>query len=69
MILYAVEYRGKITNNMWSIVSIWKDQDSAEKEKGQCIENWKEHEEMHFSEYRIKKIDTDSNDPIYDYDK
>lgn len=66
MTIYAVEVKGDITNNEWSIVTIWRNVDDAEKAmrnyKLNCTDNDID------SEYRIKELDTD-NDCVYDYDE
>lgn len=64
MILYAIEYKGELSNYDWSIVTIWNNQDSAKKEMNQYISNYSKNEgEM--PEYRIKEIDTDK-ECVYD---
>lgn len=65
MILYAVECKGDITNNEWSIVTIWKDLDTASNYMRKYEFNAEENDTN--LKYRIKSLDTD-NDCIYDYD-
>lgn len=65
MILYAVEYNGALTNYEWSIVTIWKEQSSAQKEMDKYISNWPQHSQP---DYRIIEIDTDKENCVYDCD-
>lgn len=66
MKLYAIEVKGNITNNDWSIVTIWKSEDKANDVMKEYSANSTEKDcDL---EYRIKIIDTDSDECIYDYD-
>ena len=66
MILYAVHYKGPITSNDWSIVTIHSTREAAIKHKNiyekRTIEN-----NIQDAEYQIIEIDTNNIDPIYDY--
>lgn len=66
MIIYAVETRGEITHNDWSIVTIWNNKEQAEKAKVHYVQNCSNNEID--LEYRIKKLDTDNN-CIYDFEE
>lgn len=66
MILYAVEVTGAVTNNEWSIVTIWDNEESAKQAKTHYEFNCKKNDVD--SEYRIKELDT-NNKCIYDYEK
>lgn len=67
MIIYSVEVKGDITNDDWSIVTIWKSEEDAIKAKEKYITNCSNNEVD--LEYRIKELDTDS-ECIYDcYDE
>ncbi len=67
MILYAVECNGEITGYDWSIVTIWKNKDDANNAMNIYKRNVQETHAS--SDYRIKEIDTDSEEScIYDYD-
>ena len=64
MKIYATEYKGELSNNEWSIVTIWKTKELAIKAKNSYELNWPKD---NIPEYRITEIDTDSsNDCIYD---
>lgn len=66
MILYAIECKGDITNNDWSIVTIWKDLDTASNHMRRYEFNAEENDAE--LKYRIKLLDTD-DDCVYDYDE
>lgn len=69
MILYSVNYYGPNTNYEWSIVTIHKSLEGAEKAKSKYEENWRDNRSEIDYKYRIVEIDTDSpGDCIYDYD-
>lgn len=68
MILYSINYKGPITHYEWSIVTIHKSLEGAEKAKVK-YENNHENNITSDYEYRIVEIDTDyPSDCIYDYD-
>lgn len=68
MKLYTVNYKGSITNYEWSIVTIHKTLQSAEKAVKMYNLNWSEHD-LDKPKYVIYVIDTDvDKDIIYDYD-
>lgn len=63
MILYSVNYKGPISSYEWSIVTIHKTIEGANK----ALERYNHNCEIGGytdSEYEIIKIDTDSNDDI-----
>lgn len=63
MILYSVNYKGPISSNEWSIVTIHKTIEGANK----ALERYNHNCEIGGytdSEYKIVKIDTDFNDDI-----
>lgn len=66
MILYAVEVVGTVTNDEWSIVTIWNNGELAKQAKAHYESNCKKIDTD--SVYRIKKLDTD-NECIYDYEE
>lgn len=69
MILYSVNYRGPITSDGWSIVTIHKSLEGAEKAKAQYEQNMKDGNNYNY-EYRIVEIDTDyPTDCVYDYER
>lgn len=68
MILYSTNYKGPLSNDEWSIVSIHKSFEGAEKARKQYIKNNKENNRDNY-EYCIAEINTDtSNDCIFNYD-
>lgn len=68
MILYSVNYKGDLSNYEWSIVTIHKSLEGAEKAKSEYERNWTNNRPEADCEYRIIEIDTDSeSDCIYDY--
>ena len=70
MILYSVNYRGHISSGDWSIVTIHKSLEGAEKAKAQYEQNMKDGSNYYDYEYRIVEIDTDyPSDCVYDYDR
>ena len=69
MILYSVNYRGPVTSGEWSIVTIHKSLEGAEKAKAKYENN---HMDNIYSDYkyRIVEIDTDyPSDCVYDFDR
>lgn len=69
MILYSVNYKGSLTNDEWSIVTIHKSEEGA-KEAMERYESNVATNGVFDVEYKIVEIDTDSDyDCIYDYDK
>lgn len=68
MILYNVNYRGPLSNNEWSIVSIHKTLEGAKKAREQYLKNNKENNNRDDYEYCIAKINTDDyNDCVFNY--
>lgn len=68
MKLYSVNYRGPLSNNEWSIVTIHKTLESAEAAKHKYTENY-HNSDVYDSEYIIYIIDTDvDDDVVYDYE-
>lgn len=68
MILYSVNYRGALSNDEWSIVTIWKTRERAEEAMSIYENNWSK-VDKHNTEYTIVEIDTDSdNDCVYDFE-
>ena len=66
MILFAVEANGPATNDEWSIVTIWKDEDKANSAMRQYEDNCEKNNVDY--EYRIKRINTD-NECVYDFEQ
>lgn len=71
MKLYVVHCNGEVTNNLISIVSIWKSRESALNAMDKYIENWSNYldhaEHKSIPDYTIDEIDTDTSDNcIYD---
>lgn len=67
MILYSVNYSGPNSQYEWSIVTIHKSEEGAEKAMNQYKQNCKNNDITNV-DYCIIEIDTDSdNDCIYDY--
>lgn len=66
MKIYAVEYKGPISDYEWSVVTIWNNKGSAEKEMDRYIFNHREREDP--PEFQVKELDTD-NECIYDYEE
>lgn len=66
MILYSVNYLGSETSYDWSIVTIHKTLEGAEKARNQYIQNQEKNDGKDY-EYCIVEIDTDfDSDCIYD---
>lgn len=70
MILYAVSYKGELTNDEWSIVTIHKSLEGATKAKEQYENNVRtQYGTLEDCKYDIKEIDTDiDQDCVYDCD-
>jgi hypothetical protein len=67
MILYAVSYKGPLSNNDWSIIRIYKDEEKANAYKEHVIGKFIEQES--FPEIAVQKFSTDVNkDYVYDYE-
>lgn len=68
MVLYGVNYKGPISSNEWSIVTIHKTEEGANK----ALKHYNHNCEINGitdSKYKIVKIDTDiDSDIVYDYD-
>ena len=65
MKLYAIHYKGELSNNEWSIVTIHKSYETAYETMKQYIHNHKGFDVM--PEYDIYTIDTDvDSDVVYD---
>ena len=64
MILYAIHYKGPVTNYNWSIISIYKTSEQADIELSKIIKNH-ERNNLEIPELEIILLDTDS-DLIYD---
>ena len=64
MILYAIHYKGPVTNYNWSIISIYKTPEQADIELSKIIKNH-EQNNLEIPELEIILLDTDS-DLIYD---
>lgn len=67
MILYSINCKAPITNNEWSIITIHKSLEGAEKAMAYYKRNWgTELDEVKFA---IVPINTDiDSDVVYDYD-
>lgn len=72
MTIYAVEAKGDITNDEWSIVTIWQTKQGAKDAQRQYESNFSHNRNRingEVLEYRIKEIYTDIDDDcIYDYE-
>jgi hypothetical protein len=69
MILYAVQYNGPLTSNVWSIIRIYKDEDKAISYLNKVKNNFEDNNYT-MPKLEITKIDTDSNsDYVYDYEE
>lgn len=67
MKLYSVNYKGPVSMDEWSIVTIHKTREGAEEAMSSYIENYGEN--IASCEYTIWEIDTDTDsDIVYDYD-
>ena len=68
MKLYAVSYKGTLSNNEWSIINIWKTKENAIETMERYRSNWSK-QDLDIPEYTITEIDTDvEDDCIYDYE-